>query len=110
MSKIKKRDSCSILAAIVLIAQTCVLTLSSVLQFLSDQYSPFVINIACISLAVLTLFALYRHNSALIAVYIFLQVFNFNLSLFNTFVAILYRMERVSSSALPSNRTSQIPL
>jgi len=73
MSKIKKRDPCSILAAIVLIAQTCVLTLSSVLQFLSDQYSPFVINVACIVLAVLTLFALYRHNSALIAVYIFLQ-------------------------------------
>ncbi|CBY13144.1 unnamed protein product [Oikopleura dioica] len=73
MSKFKKRDPCSILAAIVLIAQTCVLTLSSVLQFVSDQYSPFVINVACIVLAVLTLFALFRHNSALIAVYIFLQ-------------------------------------
>jgi len=87
MSKIKKRDSCSILAAIVLIAQTCVLTLSSVLQFLSDQYSPFVINIACISLAVLTLFALYRHNSALIAVYIFLQPF---FIAWNVFLVLLY--------------------
>jgi len=107
MSKIKKRDPCSILVVLVIVAQTCVLTLSSVLQFLSDQYSPFVINIACIVLAILTLFALYRHNSALIAVYIFLQplFIAWNVFLFLLYLQIgplKYPLYKNSSSAADS--------
>lgn len=85
--KPRSNDGCSIVAAIILIAQITILTISSVLQLISYQYSPCVINIAFIILAVLTLFALHRHNSALIAVYIFLQPL---FIAWNVFLLLLY--------------------